>query len=115
MKIIVPPLVRPIYLTDYAPELKDESGAPVVVWVWVNPPVAWIARLNAGLTDRQSGVNLDEMYAEAWSQHADPATHWSAEDVRALIAHETDPALFVWLARRTREEIEAHRAGEKKA
>lgn len=113
MKIIVPQIVRPIALTDYAPELRDETGAAITVWVWVNPPIAWISRLNAALTDAQA-ERLDAMYAEAWSQHPDPATHWSAEDVRELMASETDPALFIWLARRTRDAIDAHRAGEKK-
>ena len=47
MKIIVPPITRPVRLTDYAPELVREGGEPITVWVWVNPPARMIDEMQA--------------------------------------------------------------------
>lgn len=138
MRIPVPPIVRPIPLTDYAPELVTEAGAPVTVWAWVNPPARRIEDFNdlreqiADLKDglpkaapdaipamsadmRTASDAVTAWYAEIWSQHADPATHWTPAEVAALAASDTDPALGRWLFQRTWDAIADHRAGEKKA
>lgn len=138
MKIIVPPITRPILLTDYAPELRREDGAPVAMYVWVNPPAQLIddynvilARLKdvrkrldgASQPDEmgalgaelvEAGGELDRWYATIWSQHADPATHWTPEDVQALVLNDTDPGLETFLKGRTWEAIRGHRSREKK-
>lgn len=139
MRIIIPPITRPIPLTDYAPELKSEDGAPVVVHVWVNPPVRMIDEYRQLLATAQAlrqeiekpqtedglkalggqlvaiGERFSEWYAEIWSKHADAGTHWTAQDVRDLATSETDPDLHNWLRGRTWDLITAHRTGEKKA
>lgn len=139
MKIIVPPIVRPVRLTDYAPELVREDGAPVTVHVWVNPPVKLIdeyrqlslqakalrEQLQAAQPDddlREIGAQLiaigerfAQWYAEIWSKHADAGTHWTPQDVRDLAINDTDPGLDDWLRGQTWELIAAHRTGEKKA
>lgn len=134
MHIIVPPITRPIRLTDYAPELVREDGEPVTVWAWVNPPARMIDemqalrersktvrdQLAAGAADLQGEIGaiseaVSAWYAAIWSQHADPATHWTAADVLALDASETDPGLGGWLKTRTWEAIAAHRSAQKKA
>ena len=55
MHIIVPPITRPIRLTDYAPELVREDGEPVTVWAWVNPPARMIDEMQA-LRERSKTV-----------------------------------------------------------
>lgn len=140
MRIQIPPILRPVYLTDYAPQCVDPAtGQSIVVWVWVNPPrqmlvdhdalidqlgqlrtrihpgdagaVATGEALQAGIVEVQRLTTaLAEWCAQLWSMHADIATHWSAEDVRALMDSDTDPALYPWLKRRTLAAIMAHRA-----
>ena len=135
MKIIVPPITRPVRLTDYAPEMVRDDGEPITVWVWVNPPARMIDEMQAlrarsvvvrdqlqtipasDLAPEIKAISADvsRWYAAIWSQHADPATHWTAEDVLALDGSETDPALGGWLKGRTWDAINAHRSAQKKA
>jgi hypothetical protein len=157
MKFSIPKIVQPLPLTGYAPEAVTESGAPAVVWVWVNPPHAFLQRRNAAGTRGQAAAarmarfaqeratagkrrrgrgappaalqtEVDQLaaeleaigwemagwYAELWSQGADPATHWTADEVVALDASETDPGLGRWIKDRSVEMVNAHREGQAK-
>lgn len=50
---------------------------------------------------------------EIWSQHADPETRWSLDEV--ITVYEKDPTFYAWMTRRTIELMEEFRAGQKKA
>lgn len=138
MRIIVPPITRPISLTDYVAELVNEDKTPVTVYVWVNPPrelrnqlaslLAQTKELRARLEKAggkddlgaigQEMVQVSDgifaFYAAIWSKHPNTATHWALDDVRALAGNDTDPGLFDWLTTRTWETINAYQSGEKK-
>jgi len=123
MKYNIPKIVRPVALTEFAPELIHDDGSPAVVQVWVNPPTARmthyydlsregtaaIVLLKAAEGDKAAAVaeinrvggELSALFAELWSQHADPATHWTAEEVSALANSDANPALYGWLTGRT--------------
>ena len=62
------------------------------------------------LGDFVNGIH--DWFAELWSQSADPATHWTREELVQL--NEADPALYQWMKNRSIEMIEAHRVREKK-
>lgn len=73
---------------------------------------------------RDLGGQLNELgsaqaniLSQLWSQGEDPETHWSQDEVVALATRsaDTDPALYLWLRRRTFEMISEYRAGQKKA
>lgn len=141
MRLKLPKIVRPIGLGDYAPEMKfqEDGKTPAVVHVWINPPAALLARhgelrrraeaankrlgppapnddelkyLAAELSE--VGRSLAELYAELWSQGAEPATHWTAEDVLQLSANDANPDLFGWLTNRTVLLINEYRTGLRK-
>ena len=141
MKLNLPKLIRPIPLADYAPEMEfqEDGKTPAVVQVWVNPPQALLAqhgelRQRADAANKRLGrdapagddlkalaLELSEvgqalaaLYAELWSQHADPETHWTADGVLALSANDTNPDLFGWLTSRTVRLINEHRSGLRK-
>ena len=139
MRFQVPKIVRPLALTDYAPEMvKPGTAEPLLVWVWVNPPVALLdaydealergrelaARLDKAAGDDEiralaqelsaNGRRFAEWFAEIWSQGKDEGTHWTAQDVLDMGSNETDPGLHSWLSARTRELIRAHREGQQK-
>ena len=98
MHIIVPPITRPIRLTDYAPELVREDGEPVTVWAWVNPPARMIGemqalrersktvrdQLAAGAADLQGEIRAISEAVSAWYAAA-PVRHWSA--IRKRLRH----------------------------
>lgn len=133
MQITIPRIVRPIELSDYAPEL---SG--VRVYVWVNAPRDFYARHAALLKEndelrakldqtkaadeimalgeavRKIGSGFVEFFCELWSQAADAETHWTVESVSALITLDTDPGLYGWLCRRSFELVLDHKAAGKK-
>ena len=135
MKIEIPPLLKPVYLRDYADELGDAA-----VWVRVNPPREFLAEYaalrergetaNAGLgqiaeNDSEAtfaataelsavGEAFAAWYARLWSQGTDAATHWTADETRQLALLDTDPALYSWLTTRSWELIGEHRSREKK-
>jgi len=138
MKLNLPKITQPIPLADYAPELVHDDGSPAVVHAWVNPPTALLTRhaeLRRQATEATRriqattapselaaaaqaavgvGAELAEIYAELWSQAKDPATHWTAEDVKTVAASEANPALFRWLTGRTFAAINAYRNGLRK-
>ena len=123
MRIQIPPIIREIPLGDYAPELAGQA-----LQVWVNPPARVLdeyerlrERFAALKVDESGAAELAGLLAEAaawfaaiWSAGPDAARHWTAEDVAALDANETDPALGAWLRARTWEAIRDHRRGQKK-
>jgi hypothetical protein len=128
MKITVPKITKQLDLGDYAEELRG-----VCIEVHVNPAQARLAQLAElerteeeirqllvlqpaadglrALAGRlnEAGKQLAAWYAETWS--------WPIEDVLALAeqARDTDPGLLAWMAARTQELIDAHRAAVKKA
>jgi len=55
---------------------------------------------------------INDWFSDLWSQHHDPATHWTRQELVDL--NEADPALYQWLKNQTIEAIAAHKAGEKK-
>lgn len=139
MRFQVPKIVRPLTLTDYAPEMvKPGTAEPLIVWVWVNPPVALLdaydealergrelaAKLEKAAGDDEiralaqelsaNGRRFAEWFAEIWSQGKDENTRWTAQDVLDMGSSETDPGLHSWLSARTRELIRAHREGQQK-
>lgn len=136
MKLNLPKIIRPIPLTDYAPELVHDDGSAAVVQAWVNPPTARmtrhgelsaqataaLARLRAADVDKAGAVEelqrigeeFAALFAELWSQHADPATHWTPEEVTALANSEANPALYRWLTARTIANIREYRSGLQK-
>lgn len=134
-KLQVPKIIRPLRLTDYAPEF--DPGA--VIQVWVNPPTGTLQdyyQLLFELNDAREAVQSEDSgqikqaiadmgelsdklvaaIAEFWSQHEDPETHWAPAEVRELVEQvgDTEPGLWPWLTRRTLEMIEEHRGARKK-
>ena len=137
MKLNLPKITQAIPLADYAPELVHDDGSPAVVYAWVNPPAALVTRhrelarrglaaleaLKAADAEQQAhgagemtaiGGELAVLFAELWSQHADPATHWTAAEVTALANNDANPALYGWLTGRTIRQIQNYRAGLRK-
>ncbi len=139
MKLNLPKITQAIPLADYAPELVHDDGSPAVVYAWVNPPAALLTRhaelrqriteadhhlrggalkgeLLAAVVREMTGLGeaLAALFAELWSQHADPATHWTAADVMELAANDANPALFGWLTNGTIAAINKHRSGLRK-
>src|SRR5687767_13595863 len=49
---------------------------------------------------------------EIWSQHADPETRWSLDEV--ITVYDADPAFYTWMTRRTIELMDEFRDGQKK-
>lgn len=135
MKLAFPKIVRPVALTEFAPEMVHDDGSPAVVQVWINPPAvrmtlylelsrrgqAALAALK-GDGDKTAvveelnaiGGNLSALFSELWSQHADPATHWSVADVNEVANSDANPALYGWLTRRTLALIGEYRSGLRK-
>jgi hypothetical protein len=138
--ITIRPITRELKLTDYDESLviTGENG-PKSIHVWVNPPrsmlderealrkrslVAYKAMQAAGddqeklkavaLEMAEIGQVLEGWYARLWSQHPDPATHWTADDLRELAANDTDPQLYSWLIERSADMAREHRAFAKK-
>src|SRR5574341_664690 len=108
MNLSLPRLTRPLPLKDFLPEVGDQ-----VMHVWVNPPDVALESLVA--LERAAKENPDNepvvralltWYAECWSQHGDPATHWTFEEVRALV--DDNPALYAWAARSTIDMLAEH-------
>ena len=110
MNIEIPKIVRPLPLSDYAPEFGD-----VHLDVWVNPSRKLLEAINqvahqvvtTGLTPENAEESI-EVIAQIWS--------CTPEEVSALIEHsaDTDPKLFQWLLVRTFKMIRDHRLAVKK-
>ena len=131
MKINIPRVVRPVQLSDYAPEFGEQA-----IGMWVNPPRA--KRLEfAGITERFKGVqdqiegcdDGDELeglfdqikalglemyawYAEMWSQGDD---EWTAEGVQELAeaALDTDPGLWDFVQESSLDAMQEYRRRKK--
>jgi hypothetical protein len=132
----IPNAVRPIRLAEFLPEFGED-----VIWVWANPTQELLVRRTEQirraisvreqlialkpLTDEDSqarvialGKEMEQVgeammawLAEIWSQHEDPETHFSLEDVKALAneSMEREPALYGWLIDQTMRLIAEHR------
>jgi hypothetical protein len=139
MQIKIQRVVRTLNLYEFEPEYGSEF-----IEIWVNPTSLltdkWIDLVENASALRKEisqmiSVQADaekmrpvlgglevisnqiiEWLAEIWSQGA-VDTHWSVEDVRALINEctEKDMALYEWLVRRTSEMIRDYRLEKKKA
>jgi len=115
MKINFPKIVRPIDLSEYAPEIKGS------VFVWVNPSRQTLAELSEkfnALVESEGKEGLEpflEMMAELLSQ-GEKDTHFSATELNELIegTKETDPAFWPWLQGKVLELINEYRLGLKK-
>jgi hypothetical protein len=141
MPITIRPITHPLPLDAYDADLEITSAEGVVktVHVWVNPPRAVLeahtalreraraayASLEAAGNDPEQlkavgaelvavGGLMADWYARLWSQHPDPATHWTADEVRELGASETDPGLYAWLTNQAVGLVNAHRERAKK-
>ncbi len=141
MKLQIPRITRTLYLTDYAPEFVNGNGEPITFQVWVNPPRAKIREYDGLITrhgearekiataegqeerGQAARVLVDvsneilAWYVELWSQHPDPDSHWTLEEMQEMNqnAIETDPGLYVWLGNQSWKMINEHRAAEKKS
>jgi hypothetical protein len=127
----LPKVTRELRLSGYAPEYDV-----AVVDVWVTPPrktmhelyeiqrgVAELVANTDGLTDKLVGEQYTALsgrtfawLAEIWSQGADPARHFTVEQVGQLSDHlaDTDPKCWAWLVQSTISLIESHREGNRK-
>lgn len=131
MKYLIPKIVRPLDLAEYAPELKGHT-----VVVWVNPDRAFVTQRDElieqynlkldALKDNPEGIEEFKAYtfetflpgifgwfAKLWSQGAEDDTHWTVEEIREL--EDADPALAEFMKRRSMQMIQEHRAKEKKS
>jgi len=115
MKINLPRITQPLPLKDFLPEADAQ-----VMHIWVNPPIMILARLSAleraarDSADKEAaGQALMGWYAECWSQHPDPATHWTLAEMIVLV--QGDPDLYVWAVRRSLSMIAAYESQAKKA
>lgn len=120
MKLEIPHIVKPVSLSEYAPEMD------AVLHVWVNPPRAVLLEyytilekvsdaVKAGDKDviEAAGASLMDWFALIWSAGGDA---WTGAEVKELSERcmDTDPALWGWLTARTYELITEHRADAKK-
>lgn len=139
MQINIPRIVRPVRLSDYAPEYGEQ-----VIWMWVNPPRELRLEFqNAALELDQVRDSLRQMapdeadpdivaqhvkrveelgqelyawYAHIWSQHEDETSHFTADEVQELAALclDSDPALWEFIQERALGLLKEHREGQKK-
>ena len=140
MKFEIKPLVRPIRLSEYAPEYEDQ-----VIWVWVNLPRSLrvahaeiVGDFEAVVEERKalagSGEVTDEAvdehaeklddlgrrlygwFADVWSKHEDSETHWTADDVDEMVEAclDADPRLWSWIQDEHWRLVNEHREGVKK-
>ena len=132
MKVNIPRVVRPIALSDYAPEFGEQ-----VIQMWVNPPrekrlafaeimdryrdtLAQIEQAEAddsALADLAQQIvgqagELHAWYAEMWSQGGD---EWTAEQVKELAeaALDTDPGLWDFVQERSLDLMQEYRRRKK--
>ncbi len=124
MKIDILAICTPIALSEY-----DDRLSPAEVLVWVNPTRQFLRErddLMTGITSASpegQPISDDALvpfnnammdwYARLWSKGADPATHWTLNEVQEL--NETDPSLFRWLLKQSNVVMRDHREQKKKA
>ena len=131
MKINIPKVVRPIRLSDYAPEFGEQA-----IQMWVNPPRELRLRyfditedykaVRDQLEQSEEGDDLTPLvervvelangiyawYAEMWSQGGG---EWTMEDVQefAQAAMDTDPALWDFVQESSLDVLQAYRRQKK--
>ena len=131
MKINIPRVVRPVRLSDYAPEFGEQT-----IEMWVNPPrekrLAFASitaeykviqdQLNAAEEGDDTTAQVERIvelagelhawYAEMWSQGED---EWTAEDVGELVkvALDTDPGLWDFVQESSLDAMQAYRRQKK--
>ena len=132
MKIPIPVITHDLPLADYSPEMGE-----AVLKVWVNPPRAFQAELNRppapkaiaprptkrlaraaqqaaqqAAKEQSDGAANDEWalgwYSKLLSQHPDPETHMSPDDLRVI--WEADPALSNFITVRSWDMLNAYQA-----
>ena len=66
---------------------------------------------------KEASRKANEWWAEMWSQHADPATHWTPEEVGDLgtACAESDPGFWEWIHHECWKLIHDYRAQAKKS
>lgn len=114
MKFNVPKIVKPMKLSEYAPEF-----AKIEIPVWVNPPRAmlqeYLAMVESGKeSPGEVGQKIAAWLSNVWSQ-GEEDTHWTPEEVLELVTVDSDPRLFAWCCWRTVAMITEHRVGQKKS
>jgi uncharacterized protein YydD (DUF2326 family) len=145
MKDIFKKIVRTLNLRDFAPEMEAEIqvwvNPPRAVLTEYSGLVEAVRSIrteldsiSAQLEDKQEaetgrqragelaqrlnevGRAQMEIFAQLWSQGPEE-TRWTIQEIEQLVerAADTDPALWLWLCRRTLEMITAYRQGQKKA
>jgi hypothetical protein len=117
VKIDFPKIVRPIPLSEYAPEMT------ITLYVWVNPPRSMLQKFAdfADLAKELDKLNELETAVYSWfseilSQGSED-THVSTDDARKLAkeTRDTDPRFWPWLQQRCLAEISKHRNAIKNA
>lgn len=115
MQIVIPKIVKPLKLGDYAPEFGEDE-----IMVHVNPTRAELQAYWDLAERARNGEDVGEKiaawFACLWSQ-GNEESHWTTEQVLELVSNgfETDPRLFGWLSAKSLGMIADHRAGQKKA
>ena len=131
MKLEIKQVIQAVDLGEYAEVYRGK-----ILRVWVNPPRAVWREYESVLDENQRRVaelQSDERrieehakwaaetfvplvhgwYAKLWSQGANPAEHWTADEIAEL--SEADPALYDWMQRRSLRELTDFRRAEKKS
>ena len=98
MKLTVPNIVKPIHLSEFAPEFGDAC-----IHVWVNPRRELrTVLIEVILSDKATDESMAEWLSEIWSQGPEDS-RMTAEDVKALALEcaEKAPNLWSWLVTKT--------------
>ena len=132
MNILIPKVVKPLQLAEYAEEFGENC-----LQVWVNPPIKLISELNTNLmkvrdieiptkklTLEESAAFEEKLksildkqlgcYAEILGQGDEKIT---VEDLRQMAEEtsDTDPNFWPWVKQKIAAMIAEHRVGIKKA
>jgi hypothetical protein len=110
MKLEIPKVVKPIELSELAPEFGEAK-----IYVWVNLTVKMLEEYIAMVQKKLSDEQIEAWFSQVWSQ-GEEGTRWTVEEVDELIKNslENDPVLWVWLTKRTGELIREHQAKKKR-
>lgn len=125
MDIKIPKILTNIDLGGY-----DNALSGKFLTVWLNPTLALLREHDAVMhakkpedekiteeekaaLDRKNEVAMNSWYARLWSQGADAASHWTADEIDEL--NEKDPTLLAWMIRATWEVRSEHARKKKKS
>ena len=111
MDLRIPNILKPIQLSDYAPEFGD-----AVIYVWVNPTrERRMELLDTILKGEANDEMIGAWFAEIWSQGAGD-TRFTPDEVLKLANNcmEQDPRLWIWLVNETVRLITEHYSAKKK-